>query len=105
MSVNQNFVGVARYTWGGFSSGSTSTNLTVETTVLIYLDVPSVVVFDIVYLTGLTNASDPSNGEGTLSSFPSFHVEDDGGNNTKKGWMTWSGNSESFTDLSSESDP
>lgn len=81
-----------RFTWGGFSSG-TPTNLAVETTVLVYQDV-SVVVFDVVYLTGLTNASDPSNGEGTLSTFPSFYVEN---NAVEKGWMTWSGNSESCT--------
>lgn len=63
----------------------------IETAVNVYRDVP-VVVFDLVYITGLTNASDPlAKEEGTLSSFPSFYVED---GEVEKGWMTWSGNSE-----------
>ena len=92
MSVN--FISKHRFTWEGYNSSSTPTNLKVETTVLVYLDV-SAVVFDVVYLTGLTNAADPSNRNGTLSSFPSFYVEDNVVH--KKGWMTWSGNSKSCT--------
>lgn len=57
---------------------------------MVYKDV-SVVVFDIIYTTGLTNASDPGNGEGTLSSFPSLAVEE---GEVERGWMTWSGNSQ-----------
>ena len=61
----------------------------VETAVLVYQEM-SAVAFDIVYLTGLSNASDPEKGDGVLSSFPSFVVEE---GTVERGWMTWSGNS------------
>ena len=64
-----------------------------ETAVSTYVDRPSVVVLDLVYITGLTDASDPSTMEnGILSTFPSFYVED---GEAQKGWMAWAGNSES----------
>ena len=65
-----------------------------ETAVNIYVDRPSVIVLDLVYITGLSDASDPSTMEnGILSTFPSFYVEDGA---SRKGWMAWAGNSESM---------
>jgi hypothetical protein len=64
-----------------------------ETSVSSYFNLP-VVVLDLVFISGLTNAHDPScmeKGNGTLSTFPSFYVED---GEVAKGWMTWAGNSE-----------
>ena len=54
-------------------------------------EVHPVVTFDIVYIKGLTKAADPDNDKGTLSTFPSFVVEE---GKLERGWMTWSGNSE-----------
>ena len=65
--------------------------MTLETVINVYNEFP-VVTFDIIYINGLTNASDPKSKKGTLSTFPSFVVE---AGKVEKGWMTWAGTSES----------
>lgn len=77
--------------WAGHSSNTSDTELKIETAVLVYDFLP-VVAFDIVYLTAVTNnGSESDKTEGVLSSFPSFVLEE---GDVKRGWMTWSGNSE-----------
>jgi len=80
-----------RLTWKAYQNKSSASVLTLETSISVYDKIP-VVVFDIVYIDGLTKAADPASGEGTLSTFPSFVVEAE--KSMDRGWMTWSGNSE-----------
>ena len=87
------FCWMCRYVYAGYINDTAPSSLKVETSVVTYLEEP-VVVFEVVYVTGLTNASDPkTSSNGILSTFPSFYVEQ-GPEGTEKGWMTWSGNSE-----------
>ena len=79
---------ISRYTLTGYSNSTTPTKLKVVIMVSTYNDEP-VTVYDVVYLSGLSNASDPD-GKGALSTFPSFYVEE---GTEERGWMTWSGNS------------
>lgn len=56
---------------------------------MIIYEEENAVSFDVVYISGLSDAADPQ-GEGALSTFPSFVIEE---GPERKGWMTWSGNS------------
>ena len=76
-----------RFTWEAYSDTNTSAGVQVETTVTAYTDKP-VVVFSITYLTGLANASIPNEKGQTLSTFPSFILED---TQKKRGYATWVG--------------
>ena len=59
------------------------------TRVKVYADEP-MVLFSIEYTDGLTNASIPDTNDQTLSSFPSFIMEE---NDVKRASLTWSGSS------------
>ncbi len=83
---------VQRFTWTAYENTSTATEVTIETSVSVY-DKSPVVVFDVVYLKGLSKSADPDNDKGVLSTFPSFVVE---AGKVDRGWMTWSGNSKSL---------
>ena len=58
----------------------------VETSVSVYRDRP-IALFSIVYTSGLTNASIPGTGSQTLSTFPSFVIEEIADMN--RGYLTW----------------
>ena len=60
----------------------------VETSVSVYRDSP-IALFSIVYTSGLTNASipDTSTGSHTISTFPSFVIEEIAGMN--RGYVSW----------------
>ena len=77
---------MARHRW---TAGNGSTEAVLETSVLIYEDVP-VVSFDVEYVSGLSSGVSVGDKNSTLSSFPSFVVER---GSVERGWMTWSGNS------------
>ncbi len=64
----------------------------IETSILTYEDVP-VVSYDIEYSSGLGNSFYKEDDLMTISTFPSFVVENSP--LQKRGWMTWSGNSKS----------
>ena len=82
---------LSRVTWKAYKNKTSPSVLTLETSISMYDSIP-VVVFDTVYIDGLTEAADPTNDKGTLSTFPSFVVE--ATKMVDRGWMTWSGNSE-----------
>ena len=56
-----------------------------KTDVKVYADEP-MALFSIEYTDGLTNASVPNTGDQTLSSFPSFLLEE---NDIKRASLTW----------------
>ena len=62
-----------------------------KTSVKVYADEP-MALFSIEYTDGLANASIPETEDQTLSSFPSFLVEE---TNIKRASLTWSGSSKS----------
>jgi hypothetical protein len=67
--------------------------LTIKTAIYTYPDTPGVVSFDITFDFNLFSYKhSESSWTGVISSFPSFVVEQ---GNVERGWMTWSGNSES----------
>ena len=71
-------------------------NAEVKTTVNVYHDEP-VVYFTIEYTNGLTKASIPDTNYHTLSSFPSFVLEE---TDTKRASLTWARGSKFNSDLS-----
>ena len=74
-----------RLNWQAFSDGKTPTNIKVETSVSVYRNKP-IAYFSIIYTSGLTNASIPGTNNQTLSTFPSFVIED---MDMKRGYFTW----------------
>jgi len=81
-----------RFTWTAYKNKGTPTAVTLETAINVYNESP-VVTFDIIYIKGLTNSSDPKSKKGALSTFPSFVMED---SKVELGWMTWAGTSEFY---------
>lgn len=68
-----------------------SPSLHAATSIRVYDEIPAA-VFTITYLTGATNTSIPSVNDRSISSFPSFVLED---GEVDRGYLSWSGNSES----------
>ena len=76
------------YTWKAVSDAS-AFDLQVNTYINEYTDVP-VVVFAIAYITAANNTAIPKVYNRTVSSFPSFIIEE---TQVKRGYTTWEGNS------------
>ena len=74
------------YTW--MTTGGASP-LTVETHINVYSEVPAV-AFDVVFYDKATDTNIKNYVNGTLSTFPSFVIED---GPVERGYLTWSGNS------------
>lgn len=79
------------YTWKAVSNAS-AVDLQVNTYINVYVDVP-VVVFAIAYITAANNTAIPEVYNRTVSSFPSFIIEE---TQVKRGYTTWAGNSKTF---------
>jgi hypothetical protein len=79
-----------RITWEAFSNNSSSTvvKCKVETSVSVYRDRP-VALFSIIYTSGLTDAAIPGTGSQTLSTYPSFVIEEIPDMN--RAYLTWIG--------------
>ena len=74
-----------RIVWQAYSDPNTPVNVQVKTTVDVYRNEP-MAMFSIQYMDGLSNASVPDTGDQTLSSFPSFILEE---TSVKRGSLTW----------------
>ena len=79
------------YTWKAVSNAS-EIDLQVNTYINVYDDVP-VVTFAIAYLTAARDTAIPGVYNRTISSFPSFYIEET--TPMKRGYATWAGNSRS----------
>ena len=79
------------YTWKAVSNAG-AIDLQVNTYINVYTDVP-VVVFAIAYITAANNTAIPEVYNRTVSSFPSFIIEE---TQVKRGYTTWAGNSKTF---------
>ena len=90
LSPTHLWIACSRFTWQAYSDANTPVNVKVETCVSIYRSEP-IVFFSIIYTDGLTNASIQNDTGQTLSSFPSFVVEE---TDTKRGYATWAGGRE-----------
>ena len=78
-----------RFTWEGYSDEKTPANFVIETSINVYRNGP-VVYFSLLYTSGLAKASIPDDPTQTVSTFPSFIVEEA---DLKRGYLTWAGNS------------
>ena len=76
-------------TWQAYSDPNTPVKVQFKTTVKVYADEP-MALFSIEYTDGLANASIPNTRDQTLSSFPSFLLEE---TDVKRGSLTWGGGS------------
>ena len=74
-----------RVVWQAYSNPSTRFKVQFKTSVKVYADEP-VALFSIEYTDGLTNASIRGVEDNTLSSFPSFILEELG---MKRASLTW----------------
>ena len=74
-----------RITWQAYSDPNTPVKVQFKTSVKVYTDEP-MALFSIEYTDGLANASIPDVGDHTLSSFPSFILEETG---VKRASLTW----------------
>ena len=79
------FVSYDSITWQAYSDENTPVKVQFKTTVKVYADEP-MALFSIEYTNGLANASVPNTGDQTLSSFPSFLLEE---KDMKRGSLTW----------------
>ena len=79
------------YTWKAVSNASTAVDLQVRTYINVYDDVP-VATFAIAYITAANDTAIPGVYDRTVSSFPSFIIEE---NPARRGYATWAGNSRS----------
>ena len=82
-----NYLYTCRVIWQAYSDEQTPTEYKFETIVSVYEDEP-MVYCSIIYTSGLTNASLPNASGDSLSTFPSFVVEEA---NLKRGYTTWFG--------------
>ena len=79
-----------RITWQAYSDPNTPAKVQFKTYVKAYADEP-MALFSIEYTDGLTNASIPDTEDQTLSSFPSFLMEE---TDVKRASLTWARGSE-----------
>lgn len=82
----------SRYEWQGYKDPNTPVaGVKVQTISYVYDGLPDLLVFDIVYVSGLSQAAIADTYNMTLSTFPSFVLEETA---VKRGYLTWAGNSE-----------
>ena len=74
-----------RVVWQAYSDDKTPVNVQIKTSVRVYYDEP-MAIFSIEYTNGLANASIPDTEDHTLSSFPSFVLEE---TDIKRASLTW----------------
>ena len=74
-----------RITWQAYSDPNTPVKVQFKTSVKVYADEP-MALFSIEYTDGLANASVPNTGDQTLSSWPSFLLEE---TDVKRASLTW----------------
>ena len=78
--------------WEGYKDVSTAdSNVKVQTTTYMYPDIPDLIAYETVYVSGLSSSAIANTTDQTISTFPSFVIEE---NNMQRGWLTWSGGSE-----------
>ena len=61
-----------------------------QTVTYTYPDISDLFTFEIVYVSGLSSSAIANTTDQTISTFPSFVIEE---SNMQRGWLTWHDNS------------